>query len=520
MKTTPAVVRQLFTFRHLAILLGVTYVFFLYRNAWVGDDAYITFRTVDNFINGYGLTWNIAERVQAYTNTLWMFVISAVYWFTREAFYTSIIVSIVISTATVYFLAFKTAKTHYAACLAVIALILSKAFMDYSTSGLENPLSHLLAVLFFLLFLNRPLSRKSIIQLSLIAALAGLNRMDCLLVYAPVFFYIVYKDLRWKNILYIALGFSPLLIWVLFSLFYYGFLFPNTAYAKLATCIHWADRIEQGLYYTWSSMTVDPITMIIILAGIIIPILTKQRRQTLIIIGPVLYILYVIWIGGSFISGRYFALPFLISIIVLSQYRFERIKKHWWVIGLAVLVIGLAGRLSPISTTAAYGQDSESCLMGRGIVDEKGWYFQTSSLLNIHDTEPMPCHEYAELGRQQQRVPVSARGTIGFYGYFVGPETYVIDYYGLTSPLMARLPCDGTQEWRPGHIAREIPNGFVNSVKLRENHIQDRHLATYYNKLVFITSGELFSWSRIETIVNFNLGAYDSFLEEYLQNQK
>ena len=33
------------------ILLAVI----ILRNAWLCDDAYITFRTADNFINGYGL---------------------------------------------------------------------------------------------------------------------------------------------------------------------------------------------------------------------------------------------------------------------------------------------------------------------------------------------------------------------------------------------------------------------------------------------------------------------------------
>ena len=63
------------------------------------DDAFITFRTVDNFINGYGLTWNTTERVQAYTNPLWMFLVSAVYFFTQEIFYTPLYLSIAVSVA-------------------------------------------------------------------------------------------------------------------------------------------------------------------------------------------------------------------------------------------------------------------------------------------------------------------------------------------------------------------------------------------------------------------------------------
>jgi hypothetical protein len=35
----------------------------LLRTAWVSEDAYISFRVVSNFLSGYGLRWNIADRV-------------------------------------------------------------------------------------------------------------------------------------------------------------------------------------------------------------------------------------------------------------------------------------------------------------------------------------------------------------------------------------------------------------------------------------------------------------------------
>jgi hypothetical protein len=59
-------------------------------NAWMADDAFITLRTVDNFVAGHGLTWNVQERVQAYTHPLWMFLLSLLYVFTREPYFTGI----------------------------------------------------------------------------------------------------------------------------------------------------------------------------------------------------------------------------------------------------------------------------------------------------------------------------------------------------------------------------------------------------------------------------------------------
>src|SRR5690348_16048670 len=49
------------------------------KDAWLSDDAYITFRTVYNFTHGYGLVWNVGERVQSYTHPLWMFLLTIAY---------------------------------------------------------------------------------------------------------------------------------------------------------------------------------------------------------------------------------------------------------------------------------------------------------------------------------------------------------------------------------------------------------------------------------------------------------
>ncbi|MEO7621934.1 MAG: hypothetical protein ABIS30_02615 [Gallionella sp.] len=51
-----------------AILLGA---------AWIGDDAFISLRVIDNFVNGFGLRYNVIERVQVYTHSLWLLIVLA-----------------------------------------------------------------------------------------------------------------------------------------------------------------------------------------------------------------------------------------------------------------------------------------------------------------------------------------------------------------------------------------------------------------------------------------------------------
>jgi len=56
----------------------------------------------------------------------------------------------------------------------------------------------------------------------------------------------------------LVVGFAPLLLWELFAVVYYGFPFPNTAYAKLAAGIPSSELWLQGLGYTLSQITFDP----------------------------------------------------------------------------------------------------------------------------------------------------------------------------------------------------------------------------------------------------------------------
>ena len=137
--------------KYLIAAMITVFGIILLRTAWVCDDAYITFRTVSNFINGYGLTWNIGDRVQVYTHPLWMFLLSALFYFTREPYYTSIVANIVISLTVLVVFSFGIKRSWWGTVIGITILTLSKTFVDYSTSGLENPLSHLLLLVFFLL---------------------------------------------------------------------------------------------------------------------------------------------------------------------------------------------------------------------------------------------------------------------------------------------------------------------------------------------------------------------------------
>ena len=111
-----------------------------------------------------------------------------------------------------------------------------------------------------------------------------------------------------------------------------------------------------------------------------------------------------------------------------------------------------------------------------------------------------------------QGPAVVEHGNVGFLGYYAGPDVHIVDRNGLTDPLLARLPVRDPVDWRIGHFRREVPAGYIDTLRDGRNLIQDPDLAAYYEPLRFVTSGRLWSTARWFEIWRFNTGAYDDLL--------
>src|SRR6266540_4786267 len=68
----------------ICFLLVLFLFWIILQNAWISDDAYITFRVIENFIAGYGPNFNIGERVQVFTHPLWMVLLAGEYYIFRH----------------------------------------------------------------------------------------------------------------------------------------------------------------------------------------------------------------------------------------------------------------------------------------------------------------------------------------------------------------------------------------------------------------------------------------------------
>lgn len=518
--------------------LIVVFTVLLFRTAWVGDDAYISFRAVENFLHGYGPVFNVGERVQVFTHPLWFFLMSAVNAVTQrigalnpwaQVYSVAVYLSIAVSLAAVLGLALGVARSGLSLLLSLTLLVGSKAFIDYSTSGLENALSHLLLVLFLWAWgMRREVSTPRLMLLVGLASLAALNRYDTVLLYVPLLALLFFTSKK-KLVAFAAMaaGGIPLVAWEIFSVLYYGFPFPNTAYAKLNTGIPALALMRQGLFYYLDSLRYDPLTLLAIFATLVWLFWRRPLERKALAAGVGLYLLYVIYIGGDFMSGRYFSLPLLacagmIAAEALDDRAYLRLGRPCWAYGAALLAAGLLAvfnPLAPLRSPLDFGQgEARLQIKDHGITDERAFYYPRTGLLASVRVKPPPGSKFG--GRNWVYDPagphrVRLTGPLGFTAYMLGPNVHVYDKNALSDALLSRTPLLSTTKWRIGHFHHIIPPGYEETLKSGENRIEDPNVAAYYDKLRVVIRGPLFDRQRLAEIWNLNTGKYDELVRSY-----
>jgi arabinofuranosyltransferase len=512
MPTNPRHIQALWLLLGLALLLVV-----LIRTAWVCDDAYITFRTVDNFINGHGLTWNTAERVQTYTHPLWMLLLSLFNSFIPDIYSISIICSMVLTLATAAIIAGKTARSNSSVLIVLAAMISSRAFIDYSTSGLENSLSHFILALFLLIYFRDSANNSRLLALSFLASAAILTRQDLGLIVLPPLVVAASMHPWRKGLADVFTGLIPVAAWELFSLFYYGFLLPNSAYAKLNTGIPLVALVQQGWYYLYESLVKDHMTLPVIVAGIAISILKPERRKIAVGLGIFLYLLYMLRIGGDFMSGRLLSPLLICALSVIAWYLPPLRLRYGVATASVILLIGLCNPYPSLLSGRDYGAGRNALSEAvHGIADERASYYSGTGLLRRVRGEAWPRGRLAEMGRDMRRMQkrvTTIYPIIGICGYEAGPAVHIIDPFALSDPLLARLPVEDRTNWRIGHFRRVLPTGYEEAIDTgKVNALRDPVIRDYYRRLHVVISGNLGDMSRLPEIWRFLTGEDDRHL--------
>jgi len=501
----------------------IAIVLIILQDSYVCEDAFITFRTVDNWLSGFGLRWNAVERCQSFTSPLWMLLVTAVYGVTGEIFHSVLFFSVLVSAAALLVFVLRIAADGWGPFVGLAIFLLSRAFIDFSTSGLENPLVHLLVILFFASWQALEATSwtpRRLFLLSLTCGLAVLTRMDTALLFLPALLVVArgayrHRD-RWRMFGVLALGFAPFVLWEVFSVVYYGFPFPNTYYAKTTHGVPGVEIVAQGFLYLRNALIWDPLTLFTIVAGVVFGLASvfRNRRGAALAAGIVLYLGYVVSVGGDHMAGRFLSAPLVCAVLILSTAGLGRGTCADML--LVAVALGLNARCP---TLAADFEASHCALDQAKIIDERGCSRPEASLLARSVEFPFDMHTRAVAGREARaKGPhVVVDGWVGIFGFYAGPEVHIVDVLGLGDPLLSRLPMMPV-EWRIAHFARPVPEGYQEAVEGRGD-IADPSLARYWDRLAVVTRGDIWSLERFREIWRFNTGAYDHLVEEYCRKQ-
>jgi arabinofuranosyltransferase len=498
----------------LFILVIGVFAGLVIRDAWLCDDAFITLRVVDNFHSGHGLRWNVIERVQVFTHPLWCLTLLPLAGVFENLPLALLWLSIVVSIAAFALIVPRPGRPNSDLVLLALMIPASKAAVQYATSGLEGPLSFLLLGLLVLACGDlAPDWNRSDPWVPLLAAAVVLTRQDHLVIVTPLLVaWITRKGMR-RAVVPLLAGALSVAAWELFSFVYYGNLVPNTALAKLNTGIPASAKVVQGLRYVGDFALRDPAGFFILASCLVYLVTLREDLKARAVAGGiVLYLLYIVSIGGDFMSGRFFTAPVFLAVA-------ETIRTAGAGSGLSVAAISGA-RIVAVLLVAVhlFGFDgfSAEVISLNGIADERRFYAPALSLGALHDGRNIERVGWVYDAKEwRDKGPTWLMSdTIGLSGFFGGPNVHILDVVALSDPLLSRLPAKSDS--RVGHFERRLPAGYKESLQSRSLEIEDPDLNEYCGILWSITRGPLWSASRFGESIRLVTGRYDPLLDGYL----
>lgn len=444
--------------RLLPSLIAVAAVIHAYSISWSCDDAFISYRYALNLFRGNGLVYNTGEYVEGYTNFLFTLLLSLSFFtnITPEALSRWIgLASYTVILLLLYkFSGFIRGKKGDFFPVAMVLYAFMEHGRIWATGGLETSFftALLLAGYYFLL------SGK--VRPSLfVMALVSLTRPEGFLYSLFLILYVAFSGIFNKNristgketgsgIAVYGIMVVPYLLW---KIYYYGSLLPNTYYAKADTMNRWMQGLEFVLLFLNSYYVFYVIAFLIVFFAV------KNRHtfdhtdfsRLLLLIPFILHAIQIVVSGGGFMFARQM-LPMVPFLLLGLEYLLVRSvrgnRKSAVVITLSLLMVF---RYDP------YRNRDLPILHG---ISEENQIYTLASLTHIR-TIAVKYREFVK--RFNVRIAIGGGGAS--FAYYLDAPYVMETSAGLTDPVIARMPAHPNS--RPGH-GKMVPVSYM-----REKHI-------------------------------------------------
>ena len=286
---------------------------------WMLDDAFITFRYAENFASGNGPVFNIGEKVEGYTCFLWMSLLAVCKVFGANPVAFSCVLGFLFTAGTIILLAnahrFSSSIPARASAFAAVLLGTCGIFTPWLSSGMEVSMFTFLLLLSVLLAI-RAKDANSVqvcVGLGVSLGLLAMTRPEGILIAGILFLEQlpgIVRNRDWRRLLSAAVFAAIFLPYFLWRWNYYGFLLPNTFYAKVGST---SDQVFRGFRYLLRFAT----AALPILALLAFRSRVNQnhalRSSLLVLTG---FTCYVVFVGGDIMPAFRFLAP-LVPLLCL-----------------------------------------------------------------------------------------------------------------------------------------------------------------------------------------------------------
>jgi len=452
-------------------ILSTSFVIGSERYFILFDDAMISMRYARNLAHGYGLVWNLGERVEGFTNPLWVGFMAIFHLFPIPASKISLAIQIsgaLFLAANLYFVR-KIVEEFTDNLLVMLAAVALTAFYaplnTWGLLGMEVSLLTLIISAAVWIVLRHTPARFTPWIYVLLAA-ATLIRIDMAVPYVIILatLFITQPSRRRQHLLW---GIGLLVLFLggqtLGRYLYYGDILPNTYYLKVEG-FPFALRILRGLYalfmLTWYS------NWVLFLLPLALLLFRRDWKVVLLFMVFLGQAAYSVYVGGDawehrgganrFIS---IAIPIFFILFVYTSDRIRAaaaeplVKAHRW-LGLAsqaALAIFLIFSMLNFNALLSDWKSIERWALARRPVFSAGNEHYVAIALDVKN-----------ISTPDTKVAVNAAGSIP---YFLGDQ-YVIDLLGKTDPVVAHgavktpMSIVDVPFMQPGHMKWDYSHSF------------------------------------------------------------
>ena len=316
-----------------AAVAGVLAFWGGWARRWISDDGLIVLRTVRNILAGNGPVFNIGERVEANTSTLWQYLIAVFSWvpglrLEDVAMWLALICTVIGVVAAVVASGRLWQRVHpgLVAPFGVIIYLALPPARDFATSGLEWGLSLAWIGVWWALLVawsqDSERHPRTEVFLAFWAGLSWLVRPE-LALYGGLTGIVLLAASRadWRRIGTILAAALPVpAAYQIFRMGYYGLLTPHTAVAKSASGSHWGT----GARYVWDTVGTYALWAPLVVAAALaawwaLRLTSREKIVTVLALAcGVLHLVYVVRVGGDFMHGRMVLLPLFAILLPVA----------------------------------------------------------------------------------------------------------------------------------------------------------------------------------------------------------